>query len=338
MSLTTLHTNHADMIFNEITDALEAALSDRDQNEPRQVASLVKAIPEVINDNVAKFFYKHGVLVSSYGIFVHQQPQVKSINFPKSKPASVEIGDLLLINTHIKPNGDKKRYALLLQAKKAAKIPAKPDNTNQLHLYLHWPPFEYTRSKAALNGEIRQITGPNYYSGAKYLLLRKSGKSGALKNLNCAQHRCVNCSGFSAATAYPQIPYLSNYECFSSEIYNLLFGNAGREFIYKPKNNEDWDQVITDMIDTTAHSISKLRDYDNRGYGVRLFFSGDAQETIFDMQIHRDINRLIEQPPRRTSFFESYDEDIFFNGISIIEVVVKDASNDHQEKFNENSH
>lgn len=63
--------------------------------EPHLVAALCYEIPKQIN--ALSFSGGYDLKVGS--VFVHQRPRVKVTNFPEQKPASVEIGDLLLIST-----------------------------------------------------------------------------------------------------------------------------------------------------------------------------------------------------------------------------------------------
>lgn len=332
MSLTTVHALHKDAIFNEITDAVESSLINRGLSEPYLVARLVKDIPNAINNDIAPLFRQNGCDVSAYGVFVHQQPQVKTNSYPDPTPAAVEIGDLLLIHTNIDARGNTKRFALLLQAKKVSKIPAKPDNKNQLHLYLNWPAFEYVRSPG-LNGLRRQISGPNYYSGARYLVLRGQGGSKAFTQLNCANNRtCLSCPGFSAATAKPQTPYLTNHNCFSGDIYGMLFGTEGREFQLPPAQGcIDWDQVIADILNATAHRIRREMG-GPRGYGQDVYAYGRTQRSSLGENVLPFINEYgsTDSPPPNRPLID-YERDELPSGMPIIEIVTQEFEQDTTE-------
>ncbi|MDF3055571.1 MAG: hypothetical protein K0Q74_1478 [Gammaproteobacteria bacterium] len=130
---------------------------------------------------------------------------------------------------------------MLLQAKKSNNplSLSKPDNSNQHHLYAHWPEFEYIRSNRQLNGEKGHVKGSCYHDGAKYLLIGLSGRG--INSDHHDTHEYINnfCPAF---TAQATMPKLSGYRCFIDELYEFFLGKAGRPFIYKPNNCIDWDQ------------------------------------------------------------------------------------------------
>lgn len=97
------------------------------RSEPQLVANLVWQLPKYINAASLSGSTK----VKAGGVFVHARPFVACTSFPEPKPASVEIGDLLLLRTLVVNKKVEEQHALLLQAKKAS-IPATPDNSNQL--------------------------------------------------------------------------------------------------------------------------------------------------------------------------------------------------------------
>ena len=139
------HHDHRDLYY-AIGKSLSKALKDYSQHEPQLVANIVWHITNQLN----RITFNNGLEIQTGGIFVHQQPQVKCIDFPEDSPGSVEIGDLLFLRTEKRNGVVCSRSALLLQAKKIRSIPASPDNKNQHHLYAKWPPFEYVWSTNAL--------------------------------------------------------------------------------------------------------------------------------------------------------------------------------------------
>lgn len=244
------HDNRKDLL-NELSKILKTSLTGA-SSEPQFVANLLWHFTTGFNLKISPIFLKQGVQVSSSGVFVHQQPYVRF-----GRPSSlktVEIGDLLLCVTRKRRNGSISRNALLLQAKIIDKFPIAPDNADQHELYAYWPEFTYVRS-GKLNDQKREITAPNLYNGAKYLLIPDVKASPQLYCEYCEDACCSGdclCSMFSA---YPYKPYLSSYRCFARELYDLIFGNAGRSFVYQPcSNNTNWDQVVTDLLDMTAKS------------------------------------------------------------------------------------
>lgn len=321
-------------IIGIIEKTVYTALSDITKTEPHWVANLVFYLSDMVNNRLRKMFNDYGIQVKSGGIFVHQQPQVKCNNFPKKSPNAVEIGDLLLIVTHKLSNGTLSRNALLLQVKRMRDWPPKTDNPNQHHLYAYWPEFEYVRSTPALNGHKRLVTGPHLYNGAKYLLI-----GGGIQELNLLRKMfdCQLCCCFieysessecNAVTAYPSKPHLSGFNYLTCELYNLLFGNAGRSFIYQPSNNNiNWDQVITDLIDVTSHRISSYTK-GPRGKGdLSCFLVGDISSVLVGSRIETDLNESVERGDTPPQITESSEEDIESEnrGISIVEIYIDET-------------
>jgi len=321
-------------IIGIIEKTVSTALSDITKSEPHWVANLVFYLSDMVNKRIRIIFNDYGIYVKSGGVFVHQQPQVKCKNFPKKSPKAVEIGDLLLIVNHKFSNGTLGRNALLLQVKRMRDCPPKPTNPNQHHLYAYWPEFEYVRSTPALNGYKRLVTGPHLYNGAKYLLI---GEGIQELNLRRKMVDCQLCCCFieysrlsecNAVTAYPSKPHISGFNYFTFELYNLLFGNAGRRFIYQPSdNNINWDQVITDLIDVTSHRVSSYTK-GPRGKGdLSCFLVGDISSILVGSQINTDLNGFIERGDTPPKITESSEEDIESNnrGISIVEIYIDET-------------
>lgn len=321
MSLQKAH-KHRNEILKKIATGIATALRDKAKNEPQLVANLVWHLPNVINTQVNQYFNAVGVDVRAGGVFVHSQPLVKCDSFPSKTPASVEIGDLLLLMTYKRLNGTISRNALLLQAKKIANTPEDPGSPNQHYLYAYWPEFEYAKAMGTLNGVKRRVVGPHLYNGAKYLLIVKDQCFAP-----CFCNWPVHGFPCSEITAMPSIPHLSGYQCFVCELYDFLFGNAGREFIYQPpSSNIGWDQVITDIMDITANNVSNyMRKASSTSgkRGVTCFITGEIAEILN--------GRLSEFSAEHTNFdsndppevsAKDMDDDKNGEGVSTIELTV----------------
>jgi len=310
------HNNRKD-ILNELAKILSVSGAS---SEPQVVANLIWNFTTDFNSSIAPIFNKHGVRISSAGVFVHQQPFVRfgSPNDLKT----VEIGDLLLCVTRKRRNGAVSRNALLLQAKVVNKFPIAPDNPNQLDLYAFWPEFTYVRS-GGLNGQSRKITAPDLYNGAKYLLIPGSRVSGCICCECCAEECCCENCLCSMSSAYPYKPYLSNYYCFTRELYDLIFGNAGRAFIYQPdSNNTNWDQVITDLLGMT--SKSKWMQRASGGFGGRVVsFACGAPSALTLVSASPDLWQISNDSPPRVPPANHEPQDD--GGVSILEITVEEA-------------
>lgn len=214
------------------------------QTEPQLVAKMVWHIPHAINSDM---FQSNGIRITSGGVFVHQQPKIKCFNFPSQRPASVEIGDLLLLRQEIASGQVRERSAMLLQAKKYTRLPSAPDNRNQHYVYANWPEFKYLRSTKLLNNKLRQLTGHDLFNGAKYLLIRETS------SFLDPSYWYLSGDGGYGFTANPTEPDLSNYRSFLSELTEFVIGNAGKAFVQPPPASSiDWDRVINDLIEVTA--------------------------------------------------------------------------------------
>ena len=327
MALEHLHEKRRD-ILDAIESAIIKALSDCSQHEPQLVANLVYHIPRAINEAAKEWKKAAGVDIRSGGIFVHQTPKVKVRNFPENGSKSVEIGDLLFLMTHKRWNGTIDRSSLLFQAKKAKRIPTDPDNMNQHHLYAYWPEYEYVRSGPSLNGRKRKVTGPHLYAGAKYLILCIDDIFNHPCWVDKQIDRYVFCAS-PAVTAHPSYPKIYRYSCFICELYEFIFGNTGRVFTCKPgKNNTNWDQVMTDLIEETAiksmPKTTKVPGSEGKRGQFIEFVTGEMISFLsgnLAMQEWNSEASGIDGPPEVPGReFDGGDG----NGISIIEFIIED--------------
>lgn len=92
-----LHSQDIPAVRRAVTLALKDAFKNLKSSEPQLVANLVVELPKRINQLALT---GSGTLAAG-GVFVHAQPRVTCTTFPAAEPASVEIGDLLLIRTFV---------------------------------------------------------------------------------------------------------------------------------------------------------------------------------------------------------------------------------------------
>lgn len=239
-------------ICNAISSSVRRSFADPTQNEPQMVANLVYHIPYAIN----RIRLTSKQQLSSNGIFIHQTPKVKCSGFPKRTPASVELGDLLLLVT----DSDGKRRALILQAKKTPVIPAETDNKNQHHLYAKQPHFTYVHSGPHLNDQTRRITGLDVYNGCKYvLILEQDNRAVDYRWDKRDSQDGINSQPPVAWVAQPSWPELTHYRSFEQELVDFILGFAGKPYEPGPHgNNKNWDRVIQDLKNVVPNKQSAL--------------------------------------------------------------------------------
>jgi len=321
--------NQADYhkLVNAVVHALSEAFKDPSKKEPQLVCNLVWYLPQWING----INFSRGYSVKSGGVFVHAQPFVKCDTFPDPVPASVEIGDLLLLRTGTQHGAVIDRRALLLQAKKIHHLPAKPDNKNQHHLYARWPSFEYVRSTAALNGKKRHVTGLDIYNAAKYLLIGRDSLC-CMNFPHClclyyfyTHSACENC----VLTALPSEPKVSHYYCFIHELINFLLGDAGKTFLSPPRQRtRNWDRVIEDLTTVTARQVSIYMQRASSGAtstrGQNLAFcTGDFPKYSMLSRAGVPTNKISLGKNGPPEIPEEWPQDGDEGGISIIEFLVE---------------
>jgi hypothetical protein len=312
--------------LRKISDAVNLTFANPTQSEPQLIANLVWHLPTHLN-TVA---LSGGYSFKTGGVFVHAQPFVQCRNFPRSIPASVEIGDLLLLRTAVHNGAICDRRAMLLQAKKVNSLPATPDNENQHRLYAQWPAFKYVRSTPALNGKKRHIRGSDLYDASKYFLILQGGCNFCFTMAHNLFPGFFCKNSVSLMTAHPTEPNLSHYRCFVHEIVDFIIGDTGKQYINPPPaRSKNWDRVIEDLTTITANLNSRYiqRTFFGvstlRGQMLGLHFCSGVvpkYSKLSDVGISMEgrFNRLDGPPEVPSEWSEKEDE----GGISIIEFVV----------------
>lgn len=312
-------------IASAVEDCFAKAFRDPSQSEPQLIANLTWYFGTEFNQACKR----EGSRVSAGALFVHQKPQVCCSNFPDASQGACEIGDLLVVRSERESNRFLNRRALLLQAKKAKSFPVKPDSLNQQHLYSKWPTFKYVRAGPTLNGKRRHITGNDVYNGAKYLLINNGNRNTGISFLveSCLFfHRQIFPE---ILTAQPYQPVLKHYDCFLREVVAFILGDAGKPYTFPvPRNQRNWDRVISDLVKVSAQSKSvfvrraSAGKYDRRDL-IKLFAVGVFGQLYEDsgIQIDPEDQYYNESPPKVPDEFR-YDED-WGNGIPIIQFVLE---------------
>lgn len=234
-------------VFDAAAGAIQSALKNPAQSEPQLVANLVWQIPAHFNSIPS---------ISATGAFVHGRPHVTCSNFPKAKPPSVEIGDLLLLRSKKTRSGKiTARQALLLQAKKADALPTYPDNLNQLHIYANWPTITYKRGMGSKNGSSRTLRASDLSDAAQYLIFPDS---------TCKVSRSFGPWPFwyygitsDALTAHATWARLTHYREFLETLVRFVFGSAGKRYRTPSKPDPSgWSTLIDDLVTATKDATS----------------------------------------------------------------------------------
>lgn len=330
------------LLGGAVAHSLEDAFHNLKPSEPQLVANLVFELPKHVN----QLNLSGAAKVKAGGVFVHAQPFVTCASFPAKLPASVEIGDLLLVRTLVINKKVEERRALLLQAKKVNGIPAVPDNANQWHLYEQWPKFTYAAGSVGLKGKKRHIKEPDMYDAAKYLLIGKDSTKNHWHGMCCVDwqlHRLYHWPGVCIHhTAHPTKSELGRYRCFAGELVEFMAGNAGKVFDKPAWRTRGWNRVIHDLISETAKAktifmgrAAGRATKDPRGSGLMFMTSGNPSAFFMvaggggkagarvggrDCELDGEIADGFNKPPDVPGEWGGGDDG---GGISIIEIVVE---------------
>ena len=321
--------------FRAIHAAITDSFHDTSLSEPNMVARFMYEIVQRVNSI-------QPCSVRAGGVFVHASPLVSCGDFPRATPASVELGDLLLIRSELVNGKRTKQAALILQAKKTDRLPCAPDNENQYHLYSSWPTFTYARvgrcgqnqGQSPLVGKSRTIRCNDISNGTKYLLINNSD-TGWGNFSCCTNHCCCLPSGACdiAATAIATTNELSNYECFAHELVRFILDFGGKPFALPPERwSRNWDRVMEDLLTNVAKLTSIFtgraakQANSARGTGVYIFIDNlDARSCLISRGVPCGSSN--DGPPRNDEHFRDDGEP---SGIAVLEFVVS-----HEERQRE---
>lgn len=322
-------------LFSAIHAAIADSFHDTSLSEPNIVARFMCEIVQRVNSI-------QPLNVRAGGVFVHASPLVSCGDFPSETPASVELGDLLLIRSELISGERTKQAALLLQAKKTDLLPCVPDNKNQYHLYSNWPTFTYTRvgrhgqnqGQNPLVGKRRTIRCNDISYGTKYLLINNSDTRGGDFSC-CTSHCCCLLSDACdiAATAIASTDGLSHYECFAHELLRFILGFGGKPFTLPAEPwSRNWNRVMEDLLTNVANLTSNFTGRADqeanraRGRGVTIFTDNlDARSCLISSGVPSGNSN--DEPPRNAEHFHADGEP---SGIAVLEFVVS-----HEERQRE---
>lgn len=239
-------------ISDSITRSCNEAIKNCDKRgnpveEPDLIAHIIEQLPRDLYNSLHA--YSASFIFNVTGVFCHQKPLADFGNIP-----CPELGDLLLIYIEEDQNTEKRCNSLLLQAKKVinSTYTIYRNEEHQLKLYKEWPTFKYKRA-GILNGTIRNIVPKSINIGAQYLMMKAPYDDEKL---------------YGCAIPSKTIVFGNK---LSQTILSLLEFSTGRAFDYKHPVDDDWTNMIWDLID-----IARTTKFNRRNSGIvgkdRLFY------------------------------------------------------------------
>lgn len=201
--------------------------------EEDYVATLVtNGIPFLV-DRWAPLLRSKGVSLRVSGVFCHGHPQV-SFGSPRRR---VELADLLVVHIHTKA-GRASARAILLQAKMSSDSTHQLSSSDaQLHLFSHWPPFEFV--SGGLAPGLRNLD--EHGKGSRYALVHKG-------QAYPEQIKWADQCPWAASQAKE---LLTADRSVARLLGDMLLNKDGRPFqLGKPK--EDWSRTIQELLQITG--------------------------------------------------------------------------------------
>lgn len=224
----------------------------RKPHEPDLVAGLVLDSTPLLWQGWRALLEPHGLSISICGVFCHQSPRVRYEGIAKSY---TELGDLLIVHTHYRENGEFEGNALLYQAKMSSQQPYRVPATelHQLKLYLGWPQFEYINSPP-LSSQLREVKPRASHAGAQYLLIDDREPDSPLSGLTGAP------GTYPAASCMPDY-VLFEHNDLGSELVGLLRGTTGRRFsdLSEAQGSRGWSMIVWDLIQVSQRKFFRRK-------------------------------------------------------------------------------
>ncbi|HBL7332843.1 TPA: hypothetical protein LS291_004678, partial [Serratia marcescens] len=234
-------------------------------DEPSFISSFVenhKTLEELLNKNHSQKYY----IIDA--VYTHQTPKVT----PTKSKISVEIADLLIINTHhsaSQPNtvGN----AMLFQAKrhsspKTGSLAAENEKT-QFHLYKEWPTFTFKTRKLHFNGPGCQwnfnLKKDTDLEHSKYIVIYDDTISTNQPGELCQQfinakfidNSPWNSSACEGSKNQPS-QGLTCEESFSATLEKIISGTNGRHFDTSENvANDHWSNFIQRMMELAVGGV-----------------------------------------------------------------------------------
>lgn len=212
--------------------------------EPRLVECLVLKFVPALHLAWRAILGKKRIKLRCGGVFCHQKPKVTwlSSGSAQSKPNCVELGDLLICHIHLLKGQRRSGSAVLLQAKKVARLPHKLSSGQeevQLELYRDYPRFNYASG--------------NYSNGNSRHIYRLGGRP--LRYLTIEMQFTPSCNP-NVSVVVPA-NRLKQHGGLSEYLVRLLSHDVGRVFSDPPnKVGDQWSLVVRDLLrlaGTKAH-------------------------------------------------------------------------------------
>lgn len=246
-----IENNFRNYIAASITRSCNEAINNcslrgRHVEEPDLVAHIIKELPHDLFKSLHAYSptFKFNVT----GVYCHQKPLADFGHTP-----CPELGDLLLVYIEENAYGEKKCNSLLLQAKRVTynRYTIHQNEEHQLKLYSEWPIFKYKRA-GSLNGVERNIIPKTINNGAQYLMMKEPLDDEKLYGCAIPSKNLV----------------LGNK--LSENIINLLKFSTGRTFGYIHPVEDDWTNMIWDLL-----NVAKSAKFNRKNSGIvgedRLF-------------------------------------------------------------------
>lgn len=335
--MNSLHRHFYPLLVEEIHNSIMSSFQNTNLSEPNIIAKFMYEIVQRIN-NLQLSTIRAG------GVFIHSSPLVSCRNFPNPSPASVELGDLLLVRSEIIPGSPIKRAALLLQAKKVNQFRCMPNNGNQYFLYSNWPTFKYIRigrqnqrrGVSHLIGKSRTILSNDIGNATKYLLIKIPYTECEIYPFCFSHFCCIPLNNCTAVTAIATTNELSYHECFAYELFKFILGFGGKQFSLPPRRrSRNWDRVIEDLFKNVASLASdftrRASDQRNSARGILRMFFHNMDNSLYENSIFHSFG--INTADRNDEPPSNNDNDFDINepsGISILEFIMS-----HEERLYE---
>ncbi|HIE0650141.1 TPA: hypothetical protein ACXJNB_003268 [Serratia marcescens] len=227
-------------------------------DEPSFISSFVenhKTLEELLNKSHSRKYY----IIDA--VYTHQTPKVK----PAKSKMSVEIADLLIINTHHSASqSNTVGNAMLFQAKrhsspKTGSLAAENEKT-QFHLYKEWPRFTFKNRKFHFNGSDYQwdfnLKKDTALEHSKYIVIYEgeifTNQPGQLSqqfmNAKFIDNSPWNSSACEGSKNQPS-QGLTCEESFSATLEKIILGTNGRHFDTSENvANDHWSNFIQGMM------------------------------------------------------------------------------------------
>lgn len=252
----------------------ECRLRGNSIKEPDLVAFIIKHLPNDLFNSLHA--YCPDIEFNVTGVFCHQKPLADYGSTP-----CPELGDLLLVYIEENEYGEKRCNSLLLQAKRVTDNihPIYSSEKHQLKLYSEWPIFKYKKA-GKINGTERDIIPKTINNGAQYLMMKFPYNDEKLFGCAIPSHKLV----------------FSNK--LSENILNLLKFSTGRTFEYIHPVDDDWTNMIWDLL-----NVAKGAKFKSKNSGIagedRLFLEtyGDVmnQEFLFTDDYGIETDQIINE-------------------------------------------